>query len=198
MHPRNEVNLPPPNRRPERRLSLQRAMKALDSSDHPPRFEPQTKPPFSNSTAEPTIQRTGQEQEKEAYLLEIQAEIYRREEALSEKEIKLKNLERELYEKDALLEARLKLMESTSNRVIEAGSEAEELDALKKLKAELDAQEAALKSSREELLDRERYVEECENTLVQKSTELTEREAALEQLEDNQKYDSAQAESKQG
>jgi chromosome segregation ATPase len=173
-------------------------MKALDSSDHPPRFEPQTKPPFSNSTAEPTIQRTGQEQEKEAYLLEIQAEIYRREEALSEKEIKLKNLERELYEKDALLEARLKLMESTSNRVIEAGSEAEELDALKKLKAELDAQEAALKSSREELLDRERYVEECENTLVQKSTELTEREAALEQLEDNQKYDSAQAESKQG
>jgi len=198
MHPRNEVNLPPPNRRPERRLSLQRAMKALDSSDHPPRFEPQTKPPFSNSTAEPTIQRTGQEQEKEAYLLEIQAEIYRREEALSEKEIKLKNLERELYEKDALLEARLKLMESTSNRVIEAGSEAEELDALKKLKAELDAQEAALKSSREELLDRGRYVEECENTLVQKSTELTEREAALEQLEDNQKYDSAQAESKQG
>ena len=38
------------------------------------------------------------------------------------------------------------------------------------------------------LLQREKYIEECENALVQRLTELTQKEAEIEQREDNLNY----------
>lgn len=196
MNPQHEIKLPPPIRQTKQSLSLQKAMKAMDKNGKPIRLESKKRSSILSLTQEMPLLRSGQAQEKEAYLLELEAEIFRREEALTDKEIRLAALERELNEKDALLEARIKVMETSSDRSISNSSSghysSEEFDALKRLKIELDAQEAALKQSRKDLQAREEYVEECENTLVTKSTELTEREAALEQLEDDKRYDAAQ------
>lgn len=192
MHPENETKLPPPRRQPERRLTLERAMKAMNKEGEPIRLDIKNHDLSSETSTAANLPRTGMEQENEAYLLEVQAEIIRREDTLCEKEMQLKNFERELNEKEALLEARSKVLElSTHSKPGTVAHNDVAQDALNKLKAELDTQEAALKEAREALQEREHYIEECENTLVQKTTELTEREAMIEQLEEENHFKSS-------
>jgi len=193
----NQPDLPPPVREPKRRLSLYEAMNHMNSASSKDGYSG-SRPRANTPALEPTDEfplRSGQQQEMEAHLLELQAEMVRREDALNEKERKLMTWERELNEQDALLEARRKVIESSvtqSGGIVNGPKVSEELQALQKLKAELDAQESALKESRQALRERERYVEECENELVEKSMQLTEREAHIEQLEEDQNYNKNQ------
>ena len=185
----HKEDLPPPVRQPKRNLSLREAMDHLSAIGKDGYSG--SKKAVPTATGEIPILRTGQQQEMEAHLLELQAEMVRREYDLNEKERKIMAWERELNEKEALLEARRKVIESTvsgSGDSSKGANVSEEVKALQKLKAELDAQEQALKESRQALRERERYIEECENELVEKSMQLTEREAQIEQLEEDQNY----------
>lgn len=192
MHPKNEINLPPPDKKAKRQLTLESAMDHLQHRNTSDSNHRGYSANFESNGDIPQL-RTGQQQEMEAHLLELQAEVIRREDFVSEKERKLMELERELNEKEALLEARRRVIESsirsTDPNHPSQQISAEELDALKKLKAELDAQESALKEGRRSLRDRERYIEECENSLVAKSMELSEREAQIEQSEEDKTYE---------
>lgn len=196
MQPDNEVKLPPPVKKARRRLTLEHAMHHLQRGKASDMGDPLTSAPLMQPKDEFPTLRTGQQQEMEAHLLELQADIIRREDSVGDKERKLMEWERELNEKEALLEARRSVIESSISRnnsgEVSQQMSTEEQHALIKLKAELDAQECALKESRLSLRDRERYIEECENALVEKSMELSEREAHIEQDEEDKTYDRKQ------
>jgi uncharacterized protein (DUF3084 family) len=53
------------------------------------------------------------------------------------------------------------------------------------LREQLQAKEASLEKTRLDLDEREEYIEQCENELVEKSMQLSEREAGVEQREVN-------------
>lgn len=163
--------------REERKLSLKLAIAAatrresadvksgLNTHDEFPRFKSQS----------------GRQQEMGAHLLELQADIINREGLLAEKEKYLEARALELNEKEALLQAHKKVLESRGvgpKEKTQSEVSSAEMDALKALKAELEAQEASLQ-------DREVYIEQCENDLVEKSMQLTEREAHIEQREED-------------
>ena len=57
----------------------------------------------------------------------------------------------------------------------------DETEALNRLRAELEAQEAALKEQKAALKEREQFIENAENTLFEKTMEQQEREAYIEQ-----------------
>ncbi|MDP4692933.1 MAG: hypothetical protein NWS00_00145, partial [Opitutales bacterium] len=61
----------------------------------------------------------------------------------------------------------------------------EEREAFDALKRELNNQEQSLKNARKMLHEREDFIEQCENELVEKSMLLTEREARIEQREED-------------
>jgi len=131
--------------------------------------------------------QSGKQQEMEAHLLELQADVINREGLLAEKEKYLEARALELNEKEALLEAHRKVFMSQGIGKAEQTPEerAVELDALQALRAELEAQELSLVEARKMLQEREAYIEKCENELVEKSMQLTEREAQLEQWEED-------------
>ena len=54
--------------------------------------------------------------------------------------------------------------------------------------AKRDKQEDFFKETREILLQREKYIEDCENELVARLTQLTQREAEIEQREEHLDY----------
>jgi hypothetical protein len=174
---------PPPVRKEPRKLSLKMAIAAAtrrESANVKPLLNPQEEFPKVKS-------QSGKQQEMEAHLLELQADIINREELLSEKEKYLEARTLELNEREALLEAHKKVVESkpAGGSSGEEQHASKEMEALKALQAELEAQEASLKEARNMLHEREAYIEQCENDLVEKSMQLTEREAQLEQREED-------------
>ena len=180
---------PPPIRKKPRNLSLKLAIKAATqrkSASVRPVLNPQDEFPKIKS-------QSGKQQEMEAHLLELQGDIVNREELLAEKEKYLEARTLEINEKEALLEAHKKVVDSKMVNVSGAAAEsnATELAALKALKADLENQEASLKEARNMLYEREIYIEQCENDLLDKSMHLTEREAWIEQREENLKMPKA-------
>jgi len=151
-----------------------------ESADVRPVLNPQNEFPKIKS-------QSGKQQEMEAHLLELQADIINREGLLSEKEKYLEARALELNEKEALLEAHKKVVDSksASDPSTETEGKREEMNALKALQIELESQEASLREARRMLHEREAYIEQCENDLVEKSMQLTEREAQLEQREED-------------
>jgi hypothetical protein len=134
-----------------------------------------------------TKSQSGKQQEMEAHLLELQADIINREELLAEKEKYLEARALELNEKEALLEAHWKVANSRHHAATgaQADDETSEIKALKAVRAELETQETSLRKARRMLHEREAYIEQCENDLVEKSMQLTERETRLEQREED-------------
>lgn len=188
MKREDSQELPPPNRREKRNLSLKTAMAAATKA------ETSVNRPLTNSAGNLPLSRHAEEPETEARLLELQADIINREELLAERQRKLHFQERELNEREALLEAHRNVLASTPPSAslksdADAGEQAKknsfELEALLKLKEELKSQEESIKEAWQSLHEREEYIESCENQLVEKSMLLTEREARIEQREED-------------
>lgn len=174
---------PPPVRKEPRRLSLKMAIAAAtrrESAEVRPVLSPQDEFPKVKS-------QSAKQQEMEAHLLELQADITNREGLLAEKEKYLEARALEMNEREALLEAHKKVIDSkpSENPSDRAESNDKEMEALNALRAELEIQETSLQEARKMLREREAYIEQCENDLVEKSMQLTEREARLEQREED-------------
>jgi len=91
--------------------------------------------PLMNPMDEFALASPAGQQDMEAYLLELQADIINREELLNQREKQFSARELELNEREALLEARKKIIESSSNRQDDTSNSSESksaLDALKK------------------------------------------------------------------
>lgn len=171
---------PPPVKKKNRSLSLKVAMAAATK-----RNGAEVRPmPEEPGGSPDTKSKSAKQQEMEAHLLELQAEIFNRESLIAEKELYLEARTRELNEQEALLEAHRKVLLSKSQDAGHPVQSNEELAAMKGLQAELKTQEASLANLRSELQARETYIEQCENDLVEKSMQLTEREALLEAAEE--------------
>jgi chromosome segregation ATPase len=171
---------PPPEREPKRKLSLKAAMAVATKAEGHQVFKPLMNPMDEFPSAS-----SGAQQDMEAHLLELQADIINREELLNDGEKQLNARELELNEREALLKARKQIIESSTGGPNGAAISTEEKEALKALKKTLDAQEASLRGARDMLHTREAYIEECENALVEQSMILTEREARVEQREED-------------
>lgn len=178
---------PPPERVAPRRLSLKTAIAAASR-----REGADVRPLFSPIDEFPSVKtKSGKQQEMEAHLLELQAEIIVREDHTAQREKKVEARELGLNEREALLQAHRNLVESKIKepaQIAANGTTAgfdEEAKALKALQRELEAQEASLREARKMLQEREAFIEQCENELVEKSMLLTEREARVEQDEED-------------
>lgn len=171
---------PPPKRKPKRHLSIKAAVAVATKTEGHSAFKPLMNPINDFSST-----HSSSPQEIEKHLLELQADIINREELLDQKEKQCKARELELNEQEALLEARRQIIESDANHLNKSLISDDAQDALQALKNTLDAQEASLKEAREILHEREAYIEQCENMLVEQSIALTEREARVEQKEED-------------
>lgn len=131
-----------------------------------------------------------QVEELEKALRALEAKVGEREMALTEAENKLAERDRALAETEALLQAREKVIEAMRKQVpTESGAPVsrEEIEALGKLKEELDRQEAGLKEQRQALQEREDFLNQSEAALFEKMQAQQEKETELEQKEEDLK-----------
>jgi len=133
--------------------------------------------------------------ELEKALRALEAKVGEREMALTEAENKLAERDRMLAETEALLQAREKVIEAMRKQPQGEATAAnpEELEALKKLKEELDRQEASLKEQRQALQEREEFLNVSEASLFEKMQAQQEKETELEQKEEDLKRLARQA-----
>lgn len=154
MYPKD---LPPPIRKPKRRLTLKTAIATMSGKAS------ETAKRLMDPIGQLPTAVDGKLQEIEANLLELQADIIIREGLLRDKEKQLKfrerELELELDERDALLEAHHKIIRSSSEEAkqrksSDAVSDAEH-SALDALKCQLELQESSLKDAQRMHQERE-------------------------------------------
>ncbi|MBI4624613.1 MAG: PAS domain S-box protein [Verrucomicrobia bacterium] len=132
-----------------------------------------------------------EELERVIRLLEIRLD--ERELALAAAETKLTDKSRDIAEAEALLKARQKLLTALQVQPAQGDGAAagtfstEEIEALRKLKLELERQADSLTAAREELRLREEFVERSEAALMEKMQAQQERAIELEQLEEDLK-----------
>jgi len=120
----------------------------------------------------------------EKALRALEAKVAEREMALAEAENKLGERDRALAETEALLQAREKVIDAMRKQpVVPAGHTVNpaELEALSRLKEELDRQEASMKEQREAIREREDFLEQSEAALFEKMQAQQEKETELEQ-----------------
>jgi DNA repair exonuclease SbcCD ATPase subunit len=123
-------------------------------------------------------------EELEKALRALEAKVGEREMALAEAERKLAERDRALAETEALLQAREKIIDAMRKQPaaeVGGGINPEELEALRKLKEELDRQEASMKEQREAIREREEFLEQSEASLFEKMQSQQEKETELEQ-----------------
>jgi len=135
-----------------------------------------------------------EELEKALRALEAKASV--REMALAEAENKLAERDRALAETEALLQAREKVIEAMRQQPAAATGAAinpAEMEALTKLKEELDRQEATIKEQRQQLQEREEFLNQSEASLFEKMQAQQEKETELEQKEEDLKKLARQA-----
>lgn len=127
----------------------------------------------------------------EKALRALEAKVVEREMALGEAENKLAERDRELAETEALLQAREKVIDAMRKQqpTSPEGSTVNpaELEALGKLKEELDRQEASMKEQRQALKEREEFLEQSEASLFEKMQAQQEQETELEQKSEDLK-----------
>ncbi len=120
--------------------------------------------------------------EKALRALEVKAS--EREMALAEAENKLAERDRALAETEALLQAREKVIDAMRKQPAAQGGggiNPAEMEALAKLKEELDRQEASMKEQRQALQEREEFLNQSEASLFEKMQAQQEKETELEQ-----------------
>lgn len=172
---------------PRRASPLQRAQEASAATAEARRsidaIFSQSRPPWGG---EATLSGR-QIEELQKAIRGLEAKLAERDLALSEAQAKLSERERELAEAEALLAARERVIEA-ARREPAAASPAvstEEMEALKKLKEELDRQETSLKEQRAALKEREDFLEQSEAMLFSKMQAQQEKETELEQKEED-------------
>lgn len=131
-----------------------------------------------------------QVEELEKALRALEAKVGEREMALAEAENKIDEKDRALAETEALLQAREKVIDAMRKQPAPetgAGMNPDELEALNKLKEELDRQEASMKEQRAALQEREDFLNQSETSLFEKMQAQQEKETELEQKEEDLK-----------
>lgn len=175
---------------PRRVSALQRARDASEATAEARRFISDI---FSQSRAPwgPSKGLSGSQiDELEKAVRGLEAKLADRDLAVTEAQTKLAERERELAETEALLAARERVIEAARNEssVSSGGAmSAEQGEALKKLKEELDRQEISLKEQRQALKEREEFLDQSEVTLFSKMQQQQEKETELEQKEEDLK-----------
>lgn len=136
-----------------------------------------------------------QVEELEKALRALEAKASEREMALAEAENKLAERDRALAETEALLQAREKVIEAMRKQPVTEAANVNpaEMEALTKLKEELDRQEATLKEQRQQLQEREDFLNQSEAALFEKMQAQQEKETELEQKEEDLKKLARQA-----
>ncbi|WP_438482853.1 hypothetical protein [Oleiharenicola lentus] len=137
---------------------------------------------------------TAQVDELEKTLRSLETKVGEQEMALADAQNKLADRDRALAEAEALLQAREKVIEAmridqASNPPVGAAVavSSAEVEALKKLKEELDRQEASLKEQRAAIKEREIFIEQSEASLFEKMQAQQEKETELEQKSEDVK-----------
>lgn len=131
---------------------------------------------------------TGHLLDLEKSLKQLAVKLEERERFLQDLEARLTDRERNLAEMETLLKARESLVEAAkSKRPGDASSSLsrEEMQALEKLKAEVERQQLLLQQQREDLRAREAFLDESEAKLFEKVQQQQEKETELEQKEDD-------------
>ncbi len=125
-----------------------------------------------------------QVEELEKALRALEAKASEREMALAEAENKLAERDRALAETEALLQAREKVIDAMRKQPAPqegGGINPAEMEALAKLKEELDRQESSMKEQRQALQEREEFLNQSEASLFEKMQAQQEKETELEQ-----------------
>jgi len=175
-----------------RRLSpLQRAQEASQATAEARRsidaIMSQSRAPWGEGK---TALSSSQVEGLEKALRVLETKVAEREMALAEAENKLAERDRALAETEALLQAREKVIEAMRKQSAETAGAVvnpEEMEALKKLKEELDRQEASMKEQRQAIKEREEFLEQSESALFEKMQSQQEKETELEQKSEDLK-----------
>lgn len=170
---------------PRRISPLQRAQEASQATAEARKsigvIISQSRPPWGGK---PASLSGAQVEGLEKALRALETKVAEREMALAEAENKLAERDRELAETEALLQAREKVIDAMRKQPptpVGAVVNPEEMEALGKLKEELDRQEASMKEQRQQIKEREEFLEQSESSLFQKMQEQQEKETELEQ-----------------
>lgn len=125
--------------------------------------------------------------EAERALRRLEISLADRERAVADAEARLAERTRDLAEMEALLHAREELIASSLLRHPDPRGivTLREAEALNRLKAELDQQEAGLREARQAIRERETFLEESETRLFEKVQQQQEKEIELEQREED-------------
>lgn len=143
----------------------------------------QSRPPWSGQPA-----LTGSQVENlEKAMRALEAKVAERDLAIGEAQVKLAERERELAEAEALLAARERVIATQAMPAAATQFSKEQEEALRKLKEELDRQEASLKEQRQALKEREAFLDQSETALFDKMQQQQEKETELEQREEDLK-----------
>ena len=132
-----------------------------------------------------------QVEELEKALRALEAKAAEREMALADAENRLAEKDRALAESEALLLAREKVIDAMRRQPAPAAAAGAvnpaEIEALAKLKEELDRQEASMKEQRQAQQEREDFLNQSEAALFEKMQAQQEKETELEQKEEDLK-----------
>lgn len=169
---------------PRRISPLQRAQEASQATAEARRsidaIMSQSRPPWGGKPILSGSQVDGLEKA----LRVLEAKVVEREMTLAETENKLAERDRMLAETEALLQAREKVIDAMRKQPAAATGGAvnpAEMEALGKLKEELDRQEASMKEQRQALKEREEFLDQSESSLFEKMQAQQEKETELEQ-----------------
>ncbi len=175
---------------PRRVSPLQRAQEASQATAAARRsidaIMSQSRAPWGGKTALSSSQVEGLEKALRA----LETKVAEREMALAEAENKLAERDRVLAETEAMLQAREKVIDAMRKQPSASAGSAvnpEELEALSKLKEEMDRQEASLKEQRQAQKEREEFLEQSEASLFEKMQAQQEKETELEQKSEDLK-----------
>ncbi len=170
---------------PRRVSPLQRAQEATQATAEARRsidaIMSQSRTPWT--AGKPSLS-TAQVEGLEKAMRALEAKVAEREMTLAETENKLAERDRALAEMEALLLAREKVIDAIRKQPPPSGAisvNPAELEALGKLKEELDRQEASMKEQRQAIKEREEFMEQSETALFEKMQVQQERETELEQ-----------------
>lgn len=137
---------------------------------------------------EPPQAVDAQSEELGRSLQQLELKLAERERLVEEREFRVAERERDLAEAEVLVQHRETLLiASRKTRVARTELSDEERTALANLKRELDRQECLLREGREELRQREKFVEDSEGRLFEKVQQQQEKETELEQREEELK-----------
>ena len=170
---------------PRRVSPLQRAQEASQASAEARRsigaIISQSRTPWSGESK----LSSSQVEELNKTIRQLEAKVAEREMLLAEAEGKLADRERELAEAEALLQARANVLAAAEKTPAAGTASREQLEAMQKLKEQLDRQEKTVQEQRQALKEREEFIEASEAALFEKMQSQQEKETELEQKEED-------------